>query len=250
VSNPPTNLPRSRRAAKRFRHRRNRLARRLLESAYAEYLDSLTLRDNTSNSNSSNNNNSNSNSDITASSPLPPPSQFLSSDHPPSPPRSPTYPVVQPDSPHSALTQRIFPDSPPSSIRSFSPPSYSPVSSPEEPPRPTSPTNSTASSVEFIEEIHIPPPHPRYYYNYDPHQPLDILLQQFPQRVTPLPPDSYFIGPDNFDLSEIRTTISGQGPDTIIPVFLPNSPFPYEVPVRFFYNLFPPSTAFINELDN
>jgi len=38
-----------------------------------------------------------------------------------------------------------------------------------------------------------------------------------------LPPDSYFVGPDSFDLSEIRT-ISGQDPDTIIPVFLPISP--------------------------
>jgi len=83
--------------------------------------------------------------------------------------------------------------------------------------------------VEFIEEIHIPPPHPRYYYHYDPHQPLDTLIRQFPQRTTPLLPDSYFVGPDSFDLSEIRIIISGQDSDTIIPVFLPTSPFLYDV---------------------
>jgi len=145
---------------------------------------------------------------------------------------------------------RISIPSPSPSTRSPSPPSYSPISSPEEPPRPASPANSTASSVEFIEEVYIPPPLPRRYYNYDPHQPLDTLIQQFPQRDTPLPPDSYFIGPDNFDLSEIRTIISGQDPDAIIPVYLPNSPFPYEVPVRYFFNLFPPSTTRIEELPN
>jgi len=94
--------------------------------------------------------------------------------------------------------------------------------------------------MEFIEEIHIPPPHPRYYYHYDPHQPLNTLIRQFPQRTTLLPPDSYFIGPDSFDLSEIRTIILGQDLDTVIPVFLPTSPFPYDVLIRFFFNLPPP----------
>jgi len=127
-------------------------------------------------------------------------------------------------------------------------PSYSPISSPEEPPRSASPSNSTTSSVEFIEEIHIPPPHPKHYYNYDPHQPLDTLIRQIPQRVTSFPPDSYFIGPDNFDLSEIRTIISGQDPDTIVLVFLPISPFPYDVSVQFFFNLFSPSTVTIDKI--
>jgi len=237
------NLNRLKQRARRLRNRRRAHARRLLDEAYAEYRSGLTSHNNNNRSSSISNNFN----EIVTAPPLPP-SQSPSSDQPPSPPSSPTPPVVEPDSPHSVLTQRILPDSPPPSIRSFSPPSYSPVSSPEEPLRPVSPTNSTTSSVEFIEEIHIPPPHPQYYYNYDPHQPLDTLLQQFPQRATPLPPDSYSIGPDDFDLTEIRHVISNQDPDTIIPVFLPNSPFPYEVPIRFFYNLFPPSTAFINEL--
>jgi len=224
------------------------------DESHAESLRGPTPRDNTSNSansnNSNNNNNSinNDNSNITASSPLPPPPQSPPSSQPPSPPRSPIPPIVEPDFPHSALTQRIFPDSPPPSIRSPSPPSYSPISSPEEPPRPASPANSTTSSVEFVEEVHIPPPRPRHYYHYHPHEPLDSLIQQFPLRTTPLPPDFYSIGPDDLDLHEIRTVISGQDPDAIIPVFLPTSPFPHDVPIRFFYNLFPPSTANITEL--
>jgi len=102
--------------------------------------------------------------------------------------------------------------------------------------------------VEFIDEIHIPSPRPRHYC-YDSHKPLDTLSLQFPQRTTPVPSGSYSIGPADFDLSEIRIIISGQDPDTIIPVFLPISPFPHEVPVRFFYNLFPLSTAIIREID-
>jgi len=172
---PSSNQPRSRRAAKRLRYRRNRLARRLLDEAYAEYRGLTSCNDN-------DDNNQQHSSIIVPS--APPPPSTNSSNQPPSPPCSPTPPVIEPDSPHSALTQRIFPDSPPPSICSFFPPSYSPISSPEEPPRRVSPTNSTTSSMEFIEEIHIPPPHPRYYYYYDPHQPLDTLIHQFPQ---PLP---------------------------------------------------------------
>jgi len=51
-------------------------------------------------------------------------------------------------------------------------------------------------------------------------------------------------------LIEIRQVIETQNPDFIIPVFLPNCPFPYDVPVRFFYNLFSPSTVRINEISN
>jgi len=188
-------------------------------------------------------------------SPLPSlPPQLPSPNQVSSPPRSPTLPLVEPDSPHSALTSRIFPDSPPPSIRSFfppsyspiHPPSYSPIHSPEEPPPPSSPANSTTSSVEFIDEIPIPPPRPRYYYYYNPHQSLDTLILQFPQLTTPLSPGSYSIRPD--DLFEIRSTISSQDPDTIILVFLSISPFPYEVPILFFHNLFPLSTATIREI--
>jgi len=238
---PLSNPTRSRQAAKRFRRRGRRLARRLLDEAYASYLrDLVPQSDNSTNS-----------LNISVPSPLPLPPQLppLSPAQLPSPPRSPTPPLIEPDSPHSAITSRIFPDSPPPSIRSFSPPSYSPISSPEEPPRPASPANSTTSSVEFIDEVPIPPPRPTRYYHYDPHESLDTLILQFPQRSAPLPPGSYTIGPDQFDLSEIRTTIAGQDPDIIIPIFLPNSPLPYEVPVRFFYNLFPPSTAIIREID-
>jgi len=219
---PPCNPPRSRRAAKRYRHRRNRLARQLLDQAYHNYLSELAPRINPL--------------DISVSVPSPPPPPPLSpqQNQIPSPPRSPIPPVIEPDSPHSAITTRIFPDSPPPSIRSFSPPSYSPISSPE-PSRPISPANSTTSSVEFIDEVPIPPPQPRHYYYYDPHEAIDNLIRQFPQHFTPLPPGSYSIGPDDLDLSEIRSVISGQNPDTIIPVFLPLSPFPYQVPVRFFY---------------
>jgi len=190
------------------------------------------------------------NTNISVPSPSPPPSQLPSpfSNQVLSSSRSLTPPLIEPDSPHFALISRIFPDSPPPSIRSFSPPSYSPISSPEEPPRPTSPVNSTTSSVEFIDEIPIPLPQPRHYDYYDPDQSLDNLILQFPQRNTPHPPSSYSIGSDDFDLFEIRSTISGQNSDTIILVFLPISSFPY-VLVRFFYNFFPPSTVIIREID-
>jgi len=182
---PAPNSTRSRQAAKRFRRRERRLARQLLDQAYAEYLRGQTTRninDTAKDINSNNGNNSNNenyNLDVSVSSPPPPPSlqSFPSLYQAPSPPRSPTSPLEQPDSPHSAITFRIFPDSPPSSVRSFSPPSYSPISSPE-PPRPVSPANST-SSVEFIDEIHIPSLRPRHYYYYDPHQSLDNLILQF-----------------------------------------------------------------------
>jgi len=249
----------SRQAAKRFRRRGRRLARQLLDQAYAEYLRSLTPQShndtnniNCNDTNSINNNTEHQNCNLDVNVPPPlSPSALQSSPpyHLPSTPRSPTPPLEQPDSPHSAITLRLSPDSPPPpSIRSLSPPSYSPISSPEEPPRPSSPANST-SSVEFIDEVPIPPSRPRYYYHYDPYAPLDTLLLQFPQRTTLLPPGSYSIGPADFDLSEIRTIITTQDPDSIISVFLPTSPFPREVPVRFFYNLFPPSTAIIHEIN-
>jgi len=146
---------------------------------------------------------------ISVPSPPPPPPPQLSSpssNQVLSPPRSPTLPLVEPDSSHSALSSGIFPDSPPPFIRSFSPPSYSPISSPEELPRPTFPANST-SSMEFIDKVSIHPPQPKHYYYYDPDQSLDNLILQFPQCT--IPPVSYSIGPDDFDLSEIRSTILG-----------------------------------------
>jgi len=245
VSDRPLPSPvHSRQAAKRFRRRGRRLARQLLDEAYAQYLSGLPS---SQDCDSSNNINDNDDSNISVPSPPPPPPLRLPSP-PPNQVPSPSPSFEDPDSPHSALTQRIFPDSPPPSIRSLSPPSYSPISSPEPSPRPPSPTGST-SSVEFIDEVPIPPPRPRYYYHYDPNQPLDILILQFPPRTSPVPPGSYTIGPDHFDLNEIRQVIVSQDPDSIIPVFLPNHPSPYNVPVRFFHNLFPPSTAIIKEID-
>jgi len=183
------------------------------DESHPENLRGPTPRDN-SNSNNSNNNNSN----ITASSPLPPPSQSPAPSQPPSPSRSPSPPrpcTPPPDSPHSVLTLRVRPDTPPPTP-SLSPPSYSPVQSP----RPSSPTNST-SSVEFIDEIHIPPPRPRHYYHYDPHQSIDTLITQFPQDTDPLSSGAYTIGPDDFDLAEIREIIATQDPDSLILIYLP-----------------------------
>jgi len=41
------------------------------------------------------------------------------------------------------------------------------------------------SSVEFIDEIHIPLS--RQYYHYDPYESLEILITQFPQCTDSLP---------------------------------------------------------------
>jgi len=215
------NLKRFRQAARRRRSRRRRQARRPLDAAYQAY-----LRDLQSDSRNHSPVETNESTPVVPQSPL----------------HSCTPPPPEPDSPHSVLTLRVRPDTPPRTP-SISPPSYSPIHFS----RPTSPTNST-SSVEFIDELYIPPPRPRYYYHYNPNESLENLITQFPQRVAPVPPDSYFIGPDNFDLAQVRTAISGQDPDAIVPVFLPTSPFPYNVPVRFFFNLFPPSTIIIDEL--
>jgi len=137
-------------------------------------------------------------------------------DEPPSFPRSPSLPLREPDFPHSILTIRLRPDTPPSSP-SISPPSYSPINDPEELSRPSSPANFTSSVI--------PPPRPRHYYRYDPYLSLETLITQFPHRTDPLPPGSYTIGPDDFDPIEIRRIVATQDPDSIIPVFLPNSLF-------------------------
>jgi len=225
------NLKRLRQARKRTRRHRRRQARQLLDNAYQAYLRELNLpqaqdRDNVL---------------LSAPGSTNPPVDSSVSDSPSSP-HPDTPPPVEPDSPHSVLTQRVRLDTPPP-IPSVSPPSYSPIHSP----RPSSPARFT-SSVEFVEEIHIPSPRPKYYYHYDPHEPLETLITQFNQHTDPLPSGLYIIGPDQFDLSELKLIIETQDPDSIIPVFLPNSPFPYDVPVRFFYNLFPPTTVIINEL--
>jgi len=105
---PSSNQPRNRRPAKRLRHRRNRLAHRLLDEAYAEYLSGPTSR----NDNDNDNNESNDHSSITVLSAPSLPSTSSPNQYPP-PPRSPTLPITEPDSPHSMLTLRVRPDTPP-----------------------------------------------------------------------------------------------------------------------------------------
>jgi len=78
--------------------------------------------------------------------------------------------------------------------------------------------------------------------------PIENLITQFIQHTDPLPSRSYTIGPDQLDLSELKLVIETQDPDSVIPVYLPNSFFPYDVPVRIFFNLFPPTAVIINEL--
>jgi len=237
-----SNFKRLRQAARCIRRRRRRQARRLLDDAYQAYLQEIQSPHHSPDTDRNLYNNH-----TLAAEPIEPTNQsvnLLSSD-PESPPSPHLSPLREPDSPHSVLTLRVRPDTPPRTP-SISPPSYSPVHSP----RPTSPASSTTSSVEFVEEILVPPPRPRHYYQYDPYQSLESLITQFPPHTDPLPSGLYTIGPDNFDLNEVREIITAQDPDSIIPVFLPNYPFPYDVPVRFFFNLFPSSTVSINEIPN
>jgi len=160
----------SRQAAKRLRRRRNRLARRLLDEAFAEYLREIGPRDNHIPSLSSN-----------LSVPFPPtPPQLLNFlKQISSPLRSFTPSVIEPDFPHSTSTTRLRPDIPPSTPL-ISPSSYSPIHFSEDSLRPTSPANSTTSSIEFVDEILIPPSRPRHYYHYDPHKSVDTLIHQYP----------------------------------------------------------------------
>jgi len=98
--------------SKTFRRRGRRLARQLLDEAYAEYLRDLAPQNDSNQANSFNIN--------VPSPPLLPQLPSPSSNQVFSPPRSPTPSLVEPDSPHSALTWYFH--TPPSSIRSFSPP--------------------------------------------------------------------------------------------------------------------------------
>ena len=159
---------------------------------------------------------------------IPPPPRI------PSPPQLPPFPPPRTPSPafSDALTERIFPDTPPQSSES---------SHPISPRRSPSPTNST-DSVEFLEEI--PPPPPRSYFQILESDTLESLISQFPRTTTvSIPEGAYTIGPHYFDPQEIRNAITGQASTSRIPVFLPNSTHAILVPVKFFNNLFPPSSA-------
>jgi len=89
-------------AAKRLRYCRNRLARRLLDEAFYQCLRDSVPQINPINS-----------ADPSRLSvPFFPPIQLpsLPSNQILLSPRSPTPPLIKPDSPHSVLTSRIFPD--------------------------------------------------------------------------------------------------------------------------------------------
>jgi len=132
-------------------------ARRLLDDAYQAYLQELASSQNSRNIQSDPHSNSSIHSHPTPEPIERIPQSVDSSILEFSPSPRPNTPPAEPDSPHSALTIRVRPDIPPPSI---SPPSYSPVYSL----RPTSPANSTISSIEFVDEIHVSPPRPRYYW--------------------------------------------------------------------------------------
>ena len=158
----------------------------------------------------------------------------------PLPPRTPSHPQLPPSPPprspspafSDALTERIFPNTPPQSSDS---------SHPISPRRSPSPTNST-DSVEFLEEI--PPPPPRSYFRILDSDTLESLITQFPRITTAsISQGAYTIGLHYFNPEELRNAITGQTSTSSIPVFLPNSTHAILVPVKFFNNLFPPSSA-------
>jgi len=82
--------------------------------------------------------------------------------------RASTHPLREPDFPHSALILRVRPDIPEHSFHISSILFSGPLT----------PSNSlyTTSSVEFIDEILIPPLQSRQYYHYDPYQSLETLI--------------------------------------------------------------------------
>ena len=177
---------------------------------------------------------------LPSSSPPAPPANQLKVIPPPPriPPQLPPSPPLRsPSSAFSdALTERIFPDTPLQSSES---------SHPISPRRSPSPTNST-DSVEFLEEIL---PSLRSYFRILESDTFESLISQFPRVTTAsIPQGAYTIGPHYFDPREIRNAITGRSPTSNIPVFLPNSTHPILVPVRFFNNLFPPSSVSILEI--
>lgn len=74
------------------------------------------------------------------------------------------------------------------------------------------------------------------------------LISQFLPLTDPLPPNTFSLGPEGFDLKDLRITISCLGFNVEIPVFLPGSLYPYLVPVQLFYNMFPSTFVVLEEL--
>lgn len=66
------------------------------------------------------------------------------------------------------------------------------------------PPFSSASSVELLEEVPYLLPTPRYYFKSGPCQDFESVLMLFPLSSDPLPEGAYSLGPNGFDLEELR----------------------------------------------
>lgn len=117
---------------------------------------------------------------------------------------------------------------------------------PQENSRPLLPSYSTSSSMEFIEGLPInSPPHSAHFKN-----PSFLnFVSQFPQSYGPISPETYTIGPYEFNLDELKNIIS-KAPPECIPVYLPEISLPYLVPTQFFHRIFPSNSATLEEICN
>jgi len=77
------------------------------------------------------------------------------------------------------------------------------------------------------------------------------FIEEFPRATLPFPPNVFVIGPKKFDSQTLISYISTAHPDDFIIVHVPlrSGTYPYQVPVKFFYAHFPPSTASIMEIE-
>lgn len=112
--------------------------------------------------------------------------------------------------------------------------------------RPPFPSYSTSSSMEFIEGLPIDSPsHSAHFKN-----PSFLnFVSQFPQSYGPISPETYTIGPYEFNLDELKNVISKAAPECI-PVYLPGISVPYLVPVQFFHRIFPSNSATLEEISD
>lgn len=111
--------------------------------------------------------------------------------------------------------------------------------------RPPFPSHSTFSSMEFIEGLPINSPHSAHFKN-----PSFLnFVSQFPQSYGPISPETYTIGPYEFNLDELKSIISKAPPESI-PVYLPGISVPYLVPVQFFHRIFPSNSATLEEISD
>ncbi|KYN40059.1 hypothetical protein ALC56_05546 [Trachymyrmex septentrionalis] len=143
------------------------------------------------------------------------------------------------------------PPAPPADQLKVIPPPPRTPSPPQLPPSPPLRSPSPAFSDALTERIFpdTPPPPPRSYFRILESDTLESLISQFPRVTTAsIPQGAYTIGPHYFDPQEIRNAITGQASTSSIPVFLPNSTHAILVPVKFFNNLFPPSSVSIVEI--